>query len=228
MNRELKEKAITVMNNLISRPTANVFMTDFYDVTEETVNKLVAKPQNLRIILLKLVNNEYKTLYEWLIDVENYWQSIESYFGANSIYTILSRYMRNVFGKYCRVFSSVSIIHWLIETLRLRIVIEAYVQFSPGNFKDKIPDAYLTRLPINKHIKQNRHQIECLTLGLQMINYPDLINGIKQILSDDKNSLVISQESKSLRYNCLSEDTIDKIVAFVKEETAKKGLSLPS
>ena len=228
-NDELRQKAINIMDNLMKHPSSAFFSDEIIPGVDTEADYLdyVKNPQDLKTIKKRLENKEYKTLAEWMTDVETVWNNAEIYNGSDSYFSVLSKEMRYQFEKERRVFCSTNVSSWTSEIYRLRVKMEDLIQHSPRNVYQKIPGAFLMNLPNEKIIKISEHEIQCLKIALETLSGKTTSKEIMRIIREKQPKVEPLISQPTLDFGVLEKPTIEAIKEYVKQALEDKGLKYP-
>ena len=151
MNDEIKKAAIEVMETLITHPICN----DFVEPIKESDNmpdyfEMIKNPMDLSKIKKRLSENHYKSVQQWLDDVELVWSNSDKYFSQDPTMLNITQECRRLFNKHKRTVGALSMGTWCGEVYRLRSRLYDLMGQPPAKVKQ-----YASSLGAAHTMKQN-------------------------------------------------------------------------
>lgn len=117
MNPTVKKHCLKIMDELIAREIADIFVEpvdpvldgcpDYFDV--------ILNPMDLTTCKTKLEKNKYETLQEWKDDVNLIWSNAILFNGSESIIGIIAQELQDVFNEYTKFFTESPSDDWITQ-----------------------------------------------------------------------------------------------------------------
>ena len=220
---------ISILNSLMEHPCASIFgdkIEPGIDFPPEYF-EIIKKPMDIRTVISKIKNDEYKSLKECIDDIELVWNNAEKYYGRNSNITILANEVKNQFRRLFRPVSVRSVHGFCEEVYRLRTRIEKQIAASP--YIEQSNESNALSEDKKSLIKQltSEEEMQNLITAVELLTDKNDHLELKKIIEEKQPNLLLPGRKAVIMTTQLSPATFKEIKTFVKSALKKHGLEYP-
>ena len=117
MNPIVKQHCIQIMDELISREIAGLFVEPVDPVLDDCPDyfDVILHPMDLTTCKDNLEQDKYQTVHQWKADVDLIWDNAILFNGSDSIIGILAIELQDVFNEYTKFFTDSPADDWIAE-----------------------------------------------------------------------------------------------------------------
>ena len=188
--------------------------------------QIITKPISFEQIINKIMYNEYNSVNEWIMDIDQIWINCEIYNGENSILTLVTTELKRMFAKYSREVKAYTFEGYCDETFRLQQKIEDLLENPPV----KCNTSNNAQILMKQMVKQlpSEKELSNLIIAIDLLsnNHKDM-NSIKDIINNIQPDL-LKEGEYVIDASRLRLDTVRELRAFLTNALKKRGFSYPS
>ena len=230
MNPQIKKRAISIMNELMSRPCTSAF-------NDMTLPKIRKHDQStpptlpnlsLSVIQKKLMENKYPRIQQWFDDLEQLWTDIEIQPGIDQVYIDLVSECRKFLIKERRSIDVLSSQNWPDELGRIKTRISVFMSLPPPKIKQEAMKMGNSLIPKPEITPIEEKELHAFVAASEMMETDEENAEINRILTEMQPEMNIPDNTSArIDVSQLSVQTIQALKTYMKSRLEERGLKYP-
>ena len=222
----LKQKCILIMDRIMKRPCFTVFLNPvnpdedgargYYDV--------VRHPIDLSQIKQNLINNKYKDIEQWAIDMRHIWSNAEKFNKKESIMCSFALEFKKHFRKEYKLLKTYIFKKWTKEASNLKNKLDLLLDSPPDLIS---PYAIVSIKPEDEPIAEFSEE-ELSQLGRCCMLLSTKLDHIKLMSLITKYKIPIFNEGNIMKLDihCLSNQALNELKTYISKRFTEMNLPL--
>lgn len=227
LSKEQQRLCIEITAALKAFPGAEMFNEPVDPKKQNAPNyfKKIRNPQDLGTIMHRIEAYEYESVTQWEQDINTVWSNAVTYNGEGSYVAILAQHMASHFVKLKKPLDYFNVTGWTKHIYNLRQEFDRLLSQAPpslGPITTKLgkTPSILVEPMTSKEICQ-------IIEASQMINQPQDVDAIAQIIKKNEPKANIEQDVAIFDVNNLSPITLHEMRNYYKKQCIERNLTYP-
>jgi hypothetical protein len=227
LSKEQQRLCIEITAALKSFPGAEMFNEPVDPKKQNAPNyfKKIRNPQDLGTIMLRIEASEYESVTQWEQDINTVWSNAVTYNGEGSYVGNLAQHMSKHFKKLKKPLDFFNVNSWTKHIYNLRQEFDRLLSQAPPSLGPIT--AKLGKQPSILVEPMTPKEISQLIEASQIINQPQDVEAIGQIIKKNEPKANIEQEIAVFDVNNLSPITLHEMRNYYKKQCIERNIPYP-
>lgn len=221
----VKNQCVEVMNKMMARPCAVVYLRNIYDIEDETEDeKNQEYTSDLEIIRLNLIQDKYKDLQHFENDLKNLWSKTEK-IHKDYYVSILAKEFERCFKKEIKKVKLFNIKRWSHETSLIKDRLDSILESPAERFSPYVVTAQPTYEICNKPLSDREKNL--LSRAACLMSAPRDRKEITSILFKYNIPLYQNGKFKDVDINSMSNQGLNELKSYIEKRLSDLEIPYP-